>query len=54
MAPQESQDAINEFGRPEYADLIANNPQEIPLLPKQLVYAFDRWDKEVGGAKVKK
>jgi putative spermidine/putrescine transport system substrate-binding protein len=54
MAPKESQDAINEYGRPEYADLIANNPQETPLLPKQLVYAFDRWDKEVGGAKVKK
>jgi putative spermidine/putrescine transport system substrate-binding protein len=54
MAPQESQDAIAEFGRPEYADLIANNPQELPLLPKQLVYAFDRWDKEIGGDKTKK
>jgi putative spermidine/putrescine transport system substrate-binding protein len=54
MAPKESQDAINEYGRPEYADLIANNPQETPLLPKQLVYAFDRWDKEIGADKIKK
>jgi putative spermidine/putrescine transport system substrate-binding protein len=54
MAPKESQDAIAEFGRPEYEAAITGNPQELPLLPKQLVYAFDRWDKEIGGDKVKK
>jgi putative spermidine/putrescine transport system substrate-binding protein len=54
MAPQESQQAIQEFGRPEYEQLIANNPVEVPLGAKELVAAFDRWDREVGGAKVKK
>jgi putative spermidine/putrescine transport system substrate-binding protein len=53
-APQESQDAIRDFGRPEYEALIANNPTEVPLDAKSLVAAFDRWDREVGGAKVKK
>ena len=50
MAPQESQDAINQFGRPEYADWIANNPIELPLEPTALVTAFQRWDNEVGAA----
>ena len=47
MAPQESQDAIAEFGRAEYADWIANNPIELPLPPAALVAAFRRWDEEV-------
>jgi putative spermidine/putrescine transport system substrate-binding protein len=54
MAPQESQDAIKEFGRPEYEQLIADNPVEAPLEPKALVEAFSRWDREIGGAKVTK
>ncbi|TCC51358.1 extracellular solute-binding protein [Kribbella capetownensis] len=53
-APQESQDAITEFGRPEYDKLIADNPNEVPLDAKGLVAAFDKWDREVGGSKVKK
>jgi putative spermidine/putrescine transport system substrate-binding protein len=53
MAPAESQQIIKEYGRPEYAKLIADNPQELPLLPDQLVYAFSRWDEQVGGAKTK-
>jgi putative spermidine/putrescine transport system substrate-binding protein len=53
MAPKESQDVIKEYGRPEYEKLITDNPQEIPLLPDQLVYAFSRWDQEIGGAKTK-
>ena len=54
MAPQDSQQAMSEFGRPEYEQLIANNPLEVPLDAKALVAAFDRWDREIGGAKVKK
>jgi putative spermidine/putrescine transport system substrate-binding protein len=54
MAPEESRQAIEEFGRPEYADLIANNPIELPLTPNKLVIAFKRWDQEIGGEKVKK
>ncbi|HVM77427.1 MAG TPA: extracellular solute-binding protein [Stellaceae bacterium] len=53
MAPDESQKAIKEYGRDEYAKAIDAAPQELPLLPDKLVYAFDRWDKEVGGGKRK-
>src|SRR3954449_5957116 len=54
MAPQESQQALTEYGRPEYEQLIAGNPLEVPLDAKSLVAAFDKWDREIGGAKVKK
>lgn len=54
MAPEKSRKAIEEYGRPEYTDLIAKNPLETPLDAKALVAAFDRWDREIGGAKVKK
>ena len=54
MAPQKSQDAINKFGRPEYDKLIEDNPKEVPLDNKALVAAFDKWDREIGGSKVKK
>lgn len=53
MAPEDSQEVIKEFGRPPYADLITSHPQELPLLPDRLVYAFNRWDKDVGAAKSK-
>ena len=48
MAPESSQKAIAEFGRPEYEALIANNPIEVPLTPDKMVLAFRRWDEEVG------
>ncbi|HYF53133.1 MAG TPA: extracellular solute-binding protein, partial [Salinarimonas sp.] len=51
MAPKESQDAIKEFGRPQYEKLIAENPVELPLEPDQMVLAFRRWDEEIGAAK---
>ncbi|MFI5896703.1 extracellular solute-binding protein [Actinoplanes sp. NPDC051513] len=54
MAPPESQQALGEYGRPEYEQLIAGNPLEVPLDAKSLVAAFDKWDREIGGAKVKK
>ncbi|GHC77014.1 extracellular solute-binding protein [Limoniibacter endophyticus] len=50
MAPQESQDVIKEFGRPEYEDWIANNPIELPLEPEALVTAFRRWDEDVAAS----
>ena len=53
MAPQKSQQVIREYGRPEYEDMIASNPTETPLIGQDLVDAFDKWDREVGGAKVK-
>ncbi|MFG2016095.1 extracellular solute-binding protein [Actinomadura geliboluensis] len=54
MAPAESQQAIKEYGRTEYDKLIADNPKAPPLDAKALVAAFDRWDREIGGQKVKK
>ncbi|MFI5908050.1 extracellular solute-binding protein [Dactylosporangium sp. NPDC051541] len=54
IAPADSQKAIADFGRPEYEALIAGNPLETPLDAKALVAAFDKWDREIGGAKVNK
>jgi putative spermidine/putrescine transport system substrate-binding protein len=53
MAPKESQDAIKEYNRPFYDKLIAEVPSETPLPADKLVYAFQRWDQQVG-AKVGK
>jgi putative spermidine/putrescine transport system substrate-binding protein len=53
MAPASSQKAIQEFGRPEYEKLIADNPMETPLNPDKMVAAFRIWDEQVGGAKKK-
>ena len=48
MAPKESQDAINSVRRPFIDKLIAEVPSEVPLPPDKLVYAFQRWDQQVG------
>jgi putative spermidine/putrescine transport system substrate-binding protein len=49
MAPPESQQVIRQFGRPEYDALIADHPKATPLATKDMVAAFDRWDREIGG-----
>jgi putative spermidine/putrescine transport system substrate-binding protein len=51
MAPQESQDAIKTFGRPEYDAWIASNPLEVPLATDQMVTAFQLWDQRIGAGK---
>ncbi|MBO1077852.1 extracellular solute-binding protein [Roseomonas haemaphysalidis] len=48
LAPPESRKVIEEFGRPEYAAMIADHPIELPLKPDQMVLAFRRWDETVG------
>ena len=48
MAPEKSRKTIEEFGRPEYADWIANNPIDLPLKPAEMVKAFRIWDEKVG------
>ena len=53
MAPQESQDAIEQFGRPEYESLIEDHPQETSLPAEQQVAAFQRWDREIGSGKTR-
>lgn len=51
LAPPESRKAIEEYGRPGYAALIADNPIELPLKPDQMVLAFRKWDQMVGARK---
>jgi putative spermidine/putrescine transport system substrate-binding protein len=53
MAPKESQDAIKEFGRPEYEGWLAQFPHTQSLPPSAQVEAFRIWDKEVGAQKTK-
>ena len=51
MAPEESQDAIKTFGRPDYDKLIADHPLEVPLDAKSMVTAFGLWDQRIGAGK---
>lgn len=53
LAPQASQDVIKEFGRPEYAQWLAQFPHAQPLETKAMVDAFRRWDQEIGSQKTK-
>ena len=53
LAPDKSQAVIKEFGRPEYAKLIADTPNELPLEADQMVLAFRRWDEQIGSKKTK-
>jgi putative spermidine/putrescine transport system substrate-binding protein len=52
MAPQDSQDVINKFGRPEYDKMIADNPKATPIDAASLVKAFAKWDTDVANGKV--
>jgi len=51
MAPQQSQDAIAKYGRPEYAKWLAAYPHVQPLSAQAMVAAFQKWDREVGSQK---
>ena len=53
IAPKESQDLIDEYGRPEYDQIIATTPNELPLAADRMVLAFRRWDEQVGAKKTK-
>jgi putative spermidine/putrescine transport system substrate-binding protein len=53
MAPQASQDAVGSVRRTFIDKLIETVPSEVPLPADKLVYAFQRWDQQVG-AKVGK
>jgi putative spermidine/putrescine transport system substrate-binding protein len=53
MAPKESQDAIKEYGRPEYEAWLKDFPHTQSLPPAAQVEAFKIWDKEVGAQKTK-
>jgi putative spermidine/putrescine transport system substrate-binding protein len=53
MAPEQSQQVLREFGEPEFDQLIESRPKATPLVARTIVKAFDKWDREVGGQKVK-
>jgi putative spermidine/putrescine transport system substrate-binding protein len=53
MAPKESQDAIKEFGRPEYEKWLAEFPHTQSLEPKAQVDAYRIWDQQIGAQKTK-
>jgi putative spermidine/putrescine transport system substrate-binding protein len=53
MAPQESQAAIKEFGRPEYEKWLGEFPHTQSLPPQAQVEAFRIWDQQVGAQKTK-
>jgi putative spermidine/putrescine transport system substrate-binding protein len=53
MAPKESQDAINEFGRPEYEQWLKEFPHTQSLEAKAQVEMFRLWDQQVGAQKTK-
>ncbi len=54
MAPASSQAAIEEYGRPEYAALMHDNPIELPLAPDRMVVAFRMWDERIGAKQGKR
>jgi putative spermidine/putrescine transport system substrate-binding protein len=53
MAPKESQDAMKEYGRPEYEGWLAQFPHTQSLPPQAQVEAFRIWDQQVGAQKTK-
>lgn len=50
-APKESQEVIEKYGRPEYAELTARRPSAVPLDAKAMVEAFHKWDTDIGALK---
>ena len=53
MAPAESQQVINEFGRADYGDLIGSYPTVLPLSNTAMGAMFDKWDREIGAGMIK-
>jgi putative spermidine/putrescine transport system substrate-binding protein len=52
-APAKSQEVIKKYGRPEYAQLLAERPHVVPLSATAMVAAFQKWDREIGSQKSK-
>ena len=53
MAPKDSQEAIKEFGRPEYDKWLKEFPHTQSLEAKGQVEMFRLWDQQVGASKTK-
>lgn len=53
MAPQESRELIEEFGRQDVYDTLLPKYDEVPPLDnKELSTMFDMWDREIGAQKI--
>jgi len=50
MAPAKSQQALQQYGRPQYDTIIASTTIVNPLSADNLVTAFSLWNREVGGS----
>jgi putative spermidine/putrescine transport system substrate-binding protein len=53
-APKDIQELVKEFWRPEYDQVGTKWKVSAPLGVKELSYAMDRWDREIGATQVKK
>ncbi len=53
MAPASSQQVIQQYGRPEYDTLLQQVKIVLPLSTSQLVFAFSKWDSDIGSGKYK-
>ena len=53
-APQKIKDEVAEFWRKEYDEIGTKWKVSSPLGVKELSYAMDRWDREIGADQVKK
>jgi len=53
-APKDIQDLVKEFWRAEYDQVGTKWKVSAPLGVKELSYAMDRWDREIGASQVKK
>ena len=53
-APKDIQELVKEFWRPEYDEVGTKWKVSAPLGVKELSFAMDRWDREVGANQVKK
>lgn len=53
MAPASSQSVVQKYGRPEYDNVAQNYKIVMPLSADNLNAAFNTWDSQVGGSKLK-
>jgi putative spermidine/putrescine transport system substrate-binding protein len=53
MSPSDSQKVVQQYGRPEYDEMAKTVPVAMPLSSDALNKAFDIWDKDIGGSKLK-
>jgi len=53
-APKDIQELVKEFWRPEYDEVGTKWKVSAPLGVKELSFAMDRWDREIGASQIKK